>query len=511
MNATLINRFAVFLALWFLRSSAFAEEAGFAWQDRSRYRPPNFEGTYPLDAGASQRLESAVPALERGESVGEDVFELVRLGLRGLRVDLQMPALRGFGNKFIWGKSPQNPHAIELMYHASGSTNSQISYNAIYFGLSTVRPMTEPILRALVEAGMRSEDPNVLSRITWGASAQKSELLRFLQPYLESNNAAERDHAMELRRIFSGEIKAFAWAAERTRQKAEEKYSNRLDEFKTALTTGDSEKRKEALSLIQKDGVTLIMDDSFIPAFAQIATDADADVRNLAVIAAGSRWIWNATNQTPEAINLMLLFSRDPNRKVRYNANYYGLSTIRHRNEDIVSRMIEMLMQDGLDNHDFRRRVAWGLRDEKPLVRDVIEKWMNGEDQIKGLFAYGFHLDFLGEKPKANEAIDKLLENPDQTIAKIVAFVPTEGWRAKSETEFIETLRAEAPGSLAQLIQWSGNDGLPFAIVKERDGESIKRALTTSPHFKVAREIPLSAQDLISIGKLGGLKSVVRK
>lgn len=54
---------------------------------------------------------------------------------------------------------------------------------------------------------MNSEDPNVLSRIAWGAADQKEELLRQLGPHLDSTDPARRKHAEVLRRIFSGELK----------------------------------------------------------------------------------------------------------------------------------------------------------------------------------------------------------------------------------------------------------------------------------------------------------------
>src|SRR5687767_10829307 len=118
-TAALFLRVVLFLA-------AIATARGFSWQDSPEYRPPDFEANFPHDPVASKRLEEIIPALERGQPPTNTV-ELLRLGLRALPIDRQMQALRGFGNSFIWNKSPQNPHAIELMYHAAASSNTIIS------------------------------------------------------------------------------------------------------------------------------------------------------------------------------------------------------------------------------------------------------------------------------------------------------------------------------------------------------------------------------------------------
>jgi hypothetical protein len=514
MNILFHGRFTAWPAVFALLAfagTAFGADAEFAWQDLGRYRAPDFEATFPDDPEASKRLERALPALERGGNVDESAFELLRLGLRGLRVDRQMPALRWFGNAFIWNQSPQDPRAIELMYHAAGSTNSIISYNAVYFGLSVVRPMTEPILRALVEIGMHSVDPNVLSRIAWGAAASKYELLRQLQPHLESNDPDRRGHAEALRQIFSGEVKAFAWAEARARTAAEEKYSSRLEEIRGNLIEGDSAQRRETLDLILRERVALIMDETFLGAFAAATEDQDKKVRETIAIIAGSRWIWNGKTQPAEAIELIMRLSRDPERKVRYNAMYYGLSTIRNRSDEVVERMIEMTMQDGLDNGDFRQRITWGLRAEQPAVRRVLEKWMREADAIKALFAYGFFLDFLAEQPEPGSAVTDLLQTPDKPIGRILALGPTSGWKPESMDEFFDALRQELPDAQAGRVLWTNNQGLPFVIVEEPEVALINNALFKSPRLKIALEKPLSVEAIVHIGKTGGLKSLNRK
>lgn len=355
----------------FVLSNAAAE---FAWQDAETYRPPDFEGTFAADEAGTKRLEKALRAAERGESPGEDIFEIMRAGLRGMK-DRQMPALRWFGNQFIWNKSPQHPRAIDLMYHASASTNSSISYNAIYFGLSVVRPKTEPILRAMVEAGMKTEDPNTLGRIAWGASSNQASLLKYLEPFLKSEDEAKRKHAEELRKIFGGEIEAFAWSTARAKKRASEIYSGRLEEFRDGLVKGDSAKRRETIDTIQRESIALIMDDTFISAFAEAAKDHDEDIRRFVAVTVGSRWIWHGGEQAKAAIDLMVNLSRDESPQVRYAAVYFGLSTIRNYDKEVVDRLLEIVRQDARDG-SLRGRILWGFRNNpeaKARAEDAIK------------------------------------------------------------------------------------------------------------------------------------------
>lgn len=482
-------------------AAAFGAEAEYAWRDSEKYRAPDFEGNFPEDLEWGKKLEAALSGLEQRRGSLEDPFDLLRRGLRTLRVDRQMPALRWFGNTYVWGKNPQDPQAVELMYHAAGSTNSAIRYSAIYFGISTVRPMTEPILRTLVDIGMKSNDPNTLSRIAWGGAGNKDELVKFLQPYLESTDPKQKAHAEDLKKIFLGELKAFAWSAEKATAAASEKYSGKLEEIRASLVNGDSAKRKETMDLLQRESIALIMDESFIFAFAKAAEDREEKVRNAIVTTVGSQWVWGKSTQPKEAIDLMLRLSKDESRQVRYNANYYGLSTIQDRSEEVVNRMIEMLMEDGLDNRDFRGRVTWGLREEKAKVRRVLEKWMS-EDAVKALFAYGFYLDFMGETP---QEVPELVKTPEKVVATIVGIGATEGWRPDGPVDHLAMLRGELPG---RHVLWTHDKGPPYVMAREGEVAGIRSELLNSPRFKIVAERPLTAQQIIRMGKEGTLRNL---
>src|SRR5690606_11601774 len=109
---------------------------------------------------------------------------------------------------------------------------------------------------------------------------------------------------------------AFQWAQEQARKRAADQFADELPRFKEVLLKGDSQARRDALTTIARHRIVLIMDDSFVAAFAACAEDDDPQVREQTAVLAGHRWVWSAAEQNAEAIRLMLRLSRDSDRNV---------------------------------------------------------------------------------------------------------------------------------------------------------------------------------------------------
>ena len=105
----------------------------------------------------------------------------------------------------------------------------------------------------------------------------------------------------------------------------------------------------------------LILDDSFIEAWSACAKDKDPRV-------------WSAEQQKIEAIALMMELSNDLNREVRSNAIYFGLSTVRNKDEAVVRRLIDIAMRDREPN-DFGR-ICWGLKTDKNKAARILQEYM---------------------------------------------------------------------------------------------------------------------------------------
>ncbi|MCF6285387.1 MAG: HEAT repeat domain-containing protein [Candidatus Hydrogenedentes bacterium] len=356
--------------------------AAYAWSDEKIYRPPDFDAYFPDSEKGAHALSVwwMETAAEKEAADAEEVLGLVRQGLRRYEGN-RMPLLRWLGNAFIWGKDPQHAGAIEIMYHASecSAPNADVHGTrgaAVYFGLSVVRPKTDAILRTLVDLCVLVDDPNDLSRVAWGVGTQRDAALRFLEPHLRSKDTTTREKAEVVRQILSRKLKAFVWAEERKRVAAQAAYGDKLDELAQTLWSGSSTERRTTLDLIAREGVTLIMSDVHVEDFARCATDPDPAIRRRVARMVGSRWIWSARKQNPEAIALLLLLSEDVDRDVRYNAVYFGLSTVKEKETDVLRRLLEMAFADREPN--LYRRIAWGLRGDRERVRELLDAYIDG-------------------------------------------------------------------------------------------------------------------------------------
>ncbi|MEI8381206.1 MAG: hypothetical protein WCJ09_13845 [Planctomycetota bacterium] len=366
-----------------LFKNVISPEIAYAWQSTEKYLAPDSEKFFPVNAEAGTELDRIF--LQRGPEFKPDdaVLKLIRQGLRSTRAHRTV-IVRWVGNTYIWGKDEQNADAIELMYHASdfrGPTADPFGtrHYAVYFGLSVVQKKSPAILRTLVDLSLAVDDPNDLDRIAWGSKTQRDELLAFVEPHLKSDDAAIRAKADVLQQIFQGKLKAFAWAAEQARLRALAKYGEQLPKFKTILSEGTSEERLQLLVKIVGEQIFRIMDDSFLPAFAKCAEDPDEQVRNQVVIVSGGHWVWWREKQHPDAIQLMLKMSHDQDDQVRYNAVYYGLSTVRNKKDDVISRLLEMAFDAPLS--DLPGRITWGLSTDKPRTKVLLTDMITGKDE----------------------------------------------------------------------------------------------------------------------------------
>ncbi len=357
-----------------------------------QYLPPDYEGYFPDDPEGARKLDAlGESGISQSTLPDEEILEIVR---RGLRRTTNRWILRALGNRYIWGKYPQNPKAIEIMYHATGGPDMS---NAVYFGLSVVIDKSPSILRTLVDICMRSDDPNVLSRVAWGAKSQRGEILPYMAPYLNSADEATQEKARIVEKILKGELKAFAWATEKARVRAEAKFTDKLLEIKEKLLHGDSVTRREVLELIGRNAITLIMDDSFIEAWKACAADPDARIRNEVARTFGGHWIWSAPEQKPEAIDLILQLSKDEVREVRYNSVYFGLSTVRDKSEAVVKRLLEIALEDREWN--MFSRIQWGLRGSRDLAAKILEGYMDQykTDHKLASAAFSIYKDIVGK------------------------------------------------------------------------------------------------------------------
>jgi len=376
---------------------------GYAWQQTAEYRPPHFDSFFPDDVEGGKQLDALFPKLMHDSRPDEEILSIVRNGLRRTTRNRKY-VLSAIGNRYIWGKRPQHPDAIEIMYYAADPSDKYgTRHYAVYFGLSVIRPPKPPaVLRTLAEICMTGGD---VGRVTWGCKTQLHELRRYVEPYLHDRHPEVRERAAALDRHFKGESKFGDWQRKKNAEKAKGEFGDRLPEFKNTLLSGDSRARKKVISLIRSNyAITSLMDDSFIEAWVACASDPDPGVRRDVARIAGNRWIWGQKDQKREAIDLMLELSHDEDRSVRYNAVYFGLSTVASKDKAVIDRLLQIAMDDREPN--MYRRICWGLKRNRRQAAQILEAYMDEhkDDPKSALAAFQIYGDITGKAPRVPNA-----------------------------------------------------------------------------------------------------------
>lgn len=387
--------------------------APLAWQRTDRYVPPDPNSFFPDDPQGGKQLDALFQAADKDERPDEEIFSTVRQGLRRTTQHRTL-ILQWIGNRYVWGKDPQNPRAVEILYHAVPLER----HYAVYFGLSVVRNKTPNILRTLADICMEGQE---VGRTTWGLGDQREMLLAYISPHLQDTDPARRQIAEMLVKHFKGELDFEQWQREKYLEEAKAKFSGELPQFRETLLTGGSGARYEVLSTIQRNRLAEILEDSFVPALRAAGGDPDPKVRNEVARIAGYRWVWSAQQQDPNVIELMLKLSSDSNREVRSNAVYYGLSVVRDKSESVIRRLVSLALADQEQN--FYGRIVWGLKGSMRADRQLVERVLTRELEDAGTDAkraavHRLFKDVLGEDaPPHRELSGRVLDPNGAPVA----------------------------------------------------------------------------------------------
>lgn len=378
------------------------QEAEFTWRQDEPYHPPDFAAYFPEDPEGAAALDDLIDRNELRKLGDEEFLSTVHRGLR-LSKNHRTSTLSWLGNRFIWGVDEQDPHAIEICYHAADFSEEAARFGtrhyAVYFGLSVVKEKTPSILRTLADLCVAIDDPNDIGRVAWGAADQMDQLMPYLQPHLESEDPYTKKKAEAVARIFRGEIGAFEWAKQRAQEPARPRPWREMPEVRATLRTGDSAARLELIDRIRSEGLMRHMNDSYIADFAEAAKDPDPEVRENVAERVGQKWIWGAgLHLIPlEAAQLEIELSRDPVSDVRRAAVYYGLSTYRGADDAVLERLVEMSL-DPLQGPS-HSRIRWGLEKYGERAKAPLLAHLEGENAQRAQAAYDVYKALFDERP----------------------------------------------------------------------------------------------------------------
>jgi ankyrin repeat protein/beta-lactamase regulating signal transducer with metallopeptidase domain len=450
--------------------------------------PVDFEGYFPDSTAGTEALTALWNDPKKDTKEPDVIIETARKGLRRHRGNANI--LRWVGNLFIWGKNPQNPKAIELMYHASGSPNRGLYGDAVYFGLSVTKNKTPEILQAMAAVAMKTEDYyNVTGRILWGCKNHKEQLMACLGPYLSSDDPAIRQKAEDVR-LYFGDSKAFM--AERARQHQEavrKEHASNLNGYKRSLLHGDSGTRMEMLKLFQAKDVMSIIDESFLDALEACVKDNDARVRDRAAWVIGQKYIWGAVPQHPRAIEMLIPLLNDSHREVRGTAVYFGLSTVHQPDKALLTKTLATILDDREVN--YYGRVIWGAKRNKQATKEILNEWIGQtQDTKKAIKAYEIYEDVLQQPldgDRARRFADKKSDVHEGLVAMVMSAKPTTMSEMLQQfVNCLDTNKLLTKFSDFYMMENQQTVVGMFLCDTLTDRNAIRRALKEGPEFNVA-------------------------
>ncbi len=381
------------------RAGLFAPQA---WRSEP-YRPPDFAVFFPDDPEGARALaalwdevkremehQEATPKVPgrtpwwsaRNRLSDDEILQRVRRGLRRIDGERRMWVIRWIGVRYIPEKGPQNPDAIEILYHAMDYRDDRHYDNATCRYAQGpcsihVQPKTHALLRALVELGMREDNPSILSNIVTAMAtagpAGRAEMLADLAPYLASGDAVVREKAEALLRMFKDEIDCWEWAVEPARKRARARYGSQLPRFREALRSGSSREREQTIEFLGEERIDLILDASFVEPLRACADDPEEDVRMGVFTLTTEPW-FAGLRKRPEGVNLVARLLKDRSHRIRSFAVKDALDRKIALPEPVVRDLVQAVITDpqGLFGDIGMDEITAGLRPSRAAVEKVL-------------------------------------------------------------------------------------------------------------------------------------------
>jgi hypothetical protein len=363
----------------------------------SRDEQATFESYFPDSIPGGQILDSWWGAKDKELYSAQEIFTIIRNGLRrtkdGKPRRQRKRYIRWVCQQYIWGKEPKNKKVVELVYYAS--FDAELTDISVYYGLSVAGDQQSgKVLKRLVDICMSDI---YTGRILWGTKGKHESMVQYLKPYLNHVDVRVRERAAILEKVFRGEANYEEWEAEQFRRTRQEKFGEKLGAIRAVLLKGSSRQRRDVFGLAKREGLGVLFDESFVEALkaclrdrdpvvkemaigfgrellckagaqdrempalmSELAKNMDSKVRQQAAVFVGSCWIWDAKEPKAEAIEIMLLLSKDRDREVRNAAVYYGLSVVANKSDEVIKRLVDMAVEAG--GQADLGRIIWGLQ-----------------------------------------------------------------------------------------------------------------------------------------------------
>ncbi len=313
----------------------------------------------------------------------EEIFEIVRKGFRRTSAD-KNDIVRTIGRKYIWDK-PSAPAAIDILYCAS--FDSDVMYNAFYYGLTVAKPKPPIVLQRLADLAMQGYG---VGRIAWGVQDQREEFISLIKPYLNSTDSEESQQSQNIMRVIEAKSsRVYSTGKGETKpediEKVRKDFGDKLGQIKQALLTSNSSLRFVELERICSLGIYLLFDDTFIPVIQTCAKDENPSVRIKTAEIAGYYWIWGDTMKNPKITQSLILLSEDEAPQVRFAALEKGLFNVPNKTEDVIKKIIDITLADRkIMPEKLYGRISYVLRVNGGKTRTILQEYLEDDEYDQG-------------------------------------------------------------------------------------------------------------------------------
>jgi C-terminal processing protease CtpA/Prc/HEAT repeat protein len=187
----------------------------------------------------------------------------------------------------------------------------------------------------------------------------------------------------------------------------------RIDDLTKVLLDEDYKARLKACSELVMLPLGSKAQEDLLLNKALPACAADAEWRLRADVArtVGNRFIWSGVQQPPDprAVALCVKLAGDENAKVRYNAVYFGLSTVQNKSDEVLAALVKAAVASPAQGEgDVLGRVSWGLQSTpaEKLVPHVKPYLNNSEKEPRqAQLAYALFVKATKTEPPGAESI----------------------------------------------------------------------------------------------------------
>jgi len=401
-----------------------------------------FESYFPDSTLGGEMLDSWYKADDKESYSDEEIFTIIRNGFRrsgdGGKRQNKQNLVRWVAQHYIRGKEQKNRKAVRLMYYASFDADVELVASVVYHGLSVAGDeQDEKVLKRLVDICM--SDINT-GRILLGTQDRHDKMLGYLGPYLDDSDREIQGRAAILEKVLKGETDYAEWELEQFEKERREQFGDRMGTIKEVLLKGSGIQKREVFEQIKRYGLSVLFDKSFVEVLklclrdpdpvvkemaiglggellckaglqngemmqlmSELSKDNDSKVRKKAAIFVGSCWICGVKKQKEQAIEIMLRLSKDKYLEVRNSAVYYGLSVVADKSDEVIKRLVDMIVEPNQADLD---RIIWGLRTgaDKEKVRAHLQPFIGLRD-LKGELARKAYFEIFKEELEAEAVI----------------------------------------------------------------------------------------------------------